>query len=210
MTELEKSISKYNSFFSDKYEKYVGNLEDLSIIEQYSRITAFWIMEMDLFEIKTFTNDYNKQVYYAYSKSGYLNIRDKTLLLDKKTKLLIAEKVKSYHILYHMKMKLEKIMKIAFDLYHKTIQNQKYKHIPDPNKLLLIQDKIREIWITHEKDIIEEDDMCSRYIKFMYYNFPENYGKMLQKTKKCPEQIYFELVYKNIDKPFTLNDIIEV
>lgn len=210
MTELEKSIIKYNKLFSDKYQKYVGDLEDLSIIEQYARITAYWIMEIDVFERKTFTNDYNKQVYYAYAKSGYLNIRDKTILLDKKTRSLIAEKFKSFHILYHMKMKLEKIMKIAFDLYHKTIQNQKYKNMPDPNKLLLIQDKIKEIWIKHKKDIIEENDIFSRYIKFMYYNFPENYGKMLQNTKKCPEQIYYELVYKNTDKSFIVNDIIEV
>lgn len=210
MTELEKSIDKYNIYFSDKYEKYVGDLEGLSIIDQYARINAYWIMELDIFEKKSFKSDIHKQVYYAYAKSGFLNIKEKTVLLSKKTRCKIAEKITKLHVAFHMKMKLDEITRIAFELHNKTIKEERYKEIPDPNRWLSIEDKMRSIWRKYEKEFIDEDDdVCNRYMKFMYKNFPENFGKMLKTSTKCPEEIYYELVYKKNNKSI-LDDIIEV
>lgn len=206
--------------FKKKYEEYIGiNPNDNSNlfftekqqIERYARNVAFWRKEM---VVVTFDSDDKKLARSFMTSKAHSNIIEIIIeKFDKNIQDKIMARVEQLlddtrnNEIKRIKKKLELIHNISLK-YYEEAKNDLYgnQELVDPVLWLHNQDKMRKSWEEFKNKSKNDDLFCqilvnnkfSKYMDFMYDNYPENFSNTLKYNIKengysDGAEIYYDL-----------------
>ena len=185
-------IKILNNENTSNYKKYIAKKYTFFNFDIYTKEFAFYKIQEIKFKRMMFDIDMEKQVYYALINSGLKNSED--YIIKQPNRDEIMDNADILVKLYNIKKKIKEIDRIALKLYNNAKKNIDKKYVPGPSNWLYKQDDMRKVWLLLKNNKIETNCEYSKYMDFMYNNYPKNYGNLIQNEKIKKEEIYYNLI----------------